>query len=56
MNPSLTISAVCERAASKLVKRSGDYGPAAGDYGLPAAPEGFKHRPPGVHVGPRVHP
>ena len=49
VNPSLTISAVCERAAAKLVAR-------AADFGLPAPPAGFKHRPPGVHVGPRVHP
>ncbi len=49
VNPSLTISAVCERAAAKLVKR-------AGDYGLPARPQGFRHRPPGVHLGPRLHP
>ena len=48
VNPSLTISAVCERAAAKLVK-------GAADYGLPAPPEGFRHRAPGVHVGPRVH-
>ena len=49
VNPSLTISAVCERAAAKLVKR-------AADYGLPDPPEGFRHRAPGVHVGPRVRP
>jgi hypothetical protein len=34
VNPSLTISAVCERAASELVARSVD-------LGLPAAPPGF---------------
>ena len=49
VNPSLSISAVCERAAAKLVAR-------ADDFGLPAPPAGLKHRPPGVHVGPRVHP
>ena len=49
VNPSLTISAVCERAAAKLVKRGAD-------YGLPAPPPGFRHRVPGVHVGDRVHP
>jgi cholesterol oxidase len=49
VNPSLSISAVCERAAAKLVAR-------AADFGLPAPPAGLKHRPPGVHVGPRVKP
>jgi choline dehydrogenase-like flavoprotein len=49
VNPSLTISAVCERAAAKLVQR-------AGDFGLPAAPLGLRHRPPGVHVGEHVLP
>ena len=49
VNPSLTISAVCERAAAKLVER-------AADYGLPAAPPGFRHRTPGVFVGERVIP
>jgi choline dehydrogenase-like flavoprotein len=49
VNPSLSISAVCERAAEKLVAR-------ADDVGLPAPPPGLKHRPPGVHVGPRVKP
>jgi cholesterol oxidase len=49
VNPSLSISAVCERAAAKLVAR----GP---DFDLPAAPAGFKHQAPGVHVGPRVKP
>ena len=47
VNPSLSISAVCERAAAKLVAR-------AADFDLPAPPPGFKHRPPGVHIGPRV--
>jgi hypothetical protein len=49
VNPSLTISAVCERAAAKLVRR-------ADDFGLPAPPKGFRHRTPGEHVGPRVRP
>ena len=49
VNPSLTISAVCERAAANLVRR-------AGGYGLPKRPKGFRHRPPGVHVGERFHP
>jgi hypothetical protein len=49
VNPSLTISAVCERAAAKLVRR-------AGEFGLPEPPTGFRHRTPGEHVGPRVHP
>jgi choline dehydrogenase-like flavoprotein len=49
VNPSLTISAVCERAAAALVRRGGD-------HGLPGRPRGFRHRPPGVHVGPRRRP
>jgi cholesterol oxidase len=49
VNPSLTIAAVCERAAAKLVERSAD-------YGLPKAPPGFRHRTPGVFVGERVVP
>ena len=49
VNPSLTISALCERAAAGLVGRGAD-------FGLPAAPAGFKHKPPGVHVGERVKP
>jgi enediyne biosynthesis protein E9 len=49
VNPSLSISAVCERAAAKLVAR-------APDFDLPAPPPSLKHRPPGVHVGPRVKP
>jgi choline dehydrogenase-like flavoprotein len=49
VNPSLTISAVCERAAEKLVER-------AGDFGLPV-PEGqVRHRRPDEHVGDRVIP
>jgi choline dehydrogenase-like flavoprotein len=49
VNPSLTISAVCERAAAKLVAR-------ADDYGLPKPPPGLRHRPPREIVGPRMHP
>jgi enediyne biosynthesis protein E9 len=50
VNPSLTISAVSERAAEGLVAR-------ATDLGLPAAPAGFKGgRTPPVHVGDRVVP
>jgi choline dehydrogenase-like flavoprotein len=49
VNPSLTISAVCERAAAHLTKR-------AADFDLPARPDGFRHRAPGVHVGERVLP
>ena len=37
VNPSLTISAVCERAAAKLIRRSED-------HGLPKRPKDFKHR------------
>ena len=49
VNPSLTISAVSERAVASLVKR-------AADFGLPKPPAGFRHRPPDVHVGERVVP
>jgi len=49
VNPSLTISAVCERAAAGLVSR-------AGDYGLPRAPKGLRLSTPEEHVGPRVRP
>jgi enediyne biosynthesis protein E9 len=49
VNPSLTIAAVCERAAEKLVAR-------ADDYGLPAPAPDLRHRPPREIVGPRVHP
>jgi cholesterol oxidase len=49
VNPSLTISAVCERAAAQLVSR-------AQDFGLPAAPPGFRHRTPRTVVGERVVP
>ncbi len=49
VNPSLTISAVCERAAAELAAR-GD------EFELPKMPAGFKHRVPREIVGPRVHP
>jgi choline dehydrogenase-like flavoprotein len=49
VNPSLTISAVCERAAAGLVGR-------ATDYALPKAPKGFRFSTPEEHVGPRVYP
>jgi enediyne biosynthesis protein E9 len=49
VNPSLTISAVCERAAARLVSR-------AADFGLPPPPAGFKHRTPRQIVGDRVRP
>jgi enediyne biosynthesis protein E9 len=49
VNPSLTISAVSERAAAALVARGAD-------FGLPAPPPGFKHKTPSEIVGPRVHP
>jgi choline dehydrogenase-like flavoprotein len=49
VNPSLTISAVCERAAERLVARSGD-------FGLPVAPDRVRHRRPAEHVGDRVVP
>jgi choline dehydrogenase-like flavoprotein len=49
VNPSLTISAVCERAAANLVSR-------AADFELPAPPTGFKHKTPREIVGERVVP
>jgi choline dehydrogenase-like flavoprotein len=49
VNPSLTISAVSERAAEELVRRGED-------LGLPARPPGFVHRTPSEIVGPRVVP
>jgi choline dehydrogenase-like flavoprotein len=49
VNPSLSISAVCERAAATLVDR-------AVDFGLPAPRPHLRHRPPGVHLGPRRKP
>ncbi len=49
VNPSLTIAAVCERAAERLVRR-------APDFGLPAPPPGFRPGRPREIVGERVHP
>jgi len=49
VNPSLTIAAVCERGAAALVRRGSS-------YGLPQRPKGFRHRPPGVHLGERYLP
>jgi cholesterol oxidase len=49
VNPSLTISAVSERAAEQLVNRSED-------FGLPKAPQGFRPRTPDEYVGDRVIP
>jgi choline dehydrogenase-like flavoprotein len=49
VNPSLTIAAVSERCAEKLVAR----GP---DLGLPKAPKGFTPSVPHEIVGPRVIP
>jgi choline dehydrogenase-like flavoprotein len=49
VNPSLTISAVSERAVEKLIER-------ADDYGLPAPPPGFTAGVPGVHLGPHFPP
>jgi enediyne biosynthesis protein E9 len=49
VNPSLTIAAVCERAAERLTAR-GD------ELGLPRRPEGFRHRKPGRFLGERYVP
>jgi len=49
VNPSLTISAVSERAADHLTARGHE-------LGLPARPPGFRHKTPGLHVGERVIP
>jgi enediyne biosynthesis protein E9 len=49
VNPSLTISAVCERAATLLVGRGAD-------LGLPVPPPGFRPRTPEQHVGARYLP
>ncbi len=49
VNPSLTISALTERCAERLVDRGTD-------FGLPAKPAGFRPRVPPEHVGPRVVP
>jgi len=49
VNPSLTIAAVAERAAARLVRR-------ADDFGLPRRPRDLRHHPPRVILGPRHHP
>ena len=49
VNPSLTISAVSERAVAQLIDR-------AADYGLPAKPGGFAPGVPGVFLGPHTTP
>jgi choline dehydrogenase-like flavoprotein len=49
VNPSLTISAVSERAVALLIDR-------AADYGLPAKPAGFTPGVPGVTLGPHTNP
>ena len=49
VNPSLTISAVSERAVAQLIDR-------AADYGLPAKPAGFTPGVPGVILGPHTTP
>jgi enediyne biosynthesis protein E9 len=49
VNPSLTISAVSERACAGLIAR-------AGDFGLPHAPTGFQPGVPGVFLGPHTEP
>jgi choline dehydrogenase-like flavoprotein len=49
VNPSLTISAVSERAAERLVQR-------AADLGLPQPARGFTPRTPDVYVGDHVVP
>ena len=49
VNPSLTIAAVCERAAAHLTGRGSE-------LGLPVRPKGFRHRVPAVVVGERVVP
>jgi enediyne biosynthesis protein E9 len=47
VNPSLTIAALAERCAARLVARGAD-------LGLPARPEGFRHRVPRRILGERV--
>ena len=49
VNPSLTISALTERCAERLVAR-------AGDFGLPARPRSLRFAVPPEHVGPRAIP
>jgi hypothetical protein len=48
-NPSLTMSALTERCAERLVDRGAD-------FGLPAKPAGCRRRVPPEHVRPRVVP
>jgi cholesterol oxidase len=49
VNPSLTISALSERCAERLVAR-------AADLGLPARPRAMHPKTPPQHVGDRVIP
>lgn len=49
VNPSLTIAAIAERAAAKLVRRGSD-------LGLPTRPASLRHRTPPQWVGKRVKP
>jgi cholesterol oxidase len=49
VNPSLTISAVTERACQLLTDRGAD-------YGLPAKPTGFAAGTPSVHLGAHTEP
>jgi len=49
VNPSLTISAVSERAVEQLIAR-------AVDFGLPPRPDGFAPGVPGVILGPHTTP
>src|SRR2546421_8994768 len=49
VNPSLTISAVSERCAQRLVNRGAD-------FGLPQRPAGLTPGVPPEHIGPRVVP
>ena len=49
VNPSLTISAVAERACEELSRHSAD-------YGLPARAAGFQPGVPGVTLGPHTAP
>jgi choline dehydrogenase-like flavoprotein len=49
VNPSLTISAVAERACQLLIDRSAD-------YDLPAKPAAFMSGIPGVYLGPHTQP
>jgi choline dehydrogenase-like flavoprotein len=49
VNPSLTISALSERAAERLVNR-------AGELGLPATPAHLRAQAPPEHIGARIVP